>query len=187
MKNAELIIAAFDQCLDYTFGRSLGRDNPHKDDAATAHSWVSNGADLVLCIMVFSHEMSWMHEKYLRSGPLRERRFIPHSLKVFDENIAAALRRSRAGGHADDWEKADSLWRSRVTGWTRKPALWRAETWGPPPGKPGCRVPPPIVRTILAVNAASPMAANPTESQAFTSKEKTAGVNLARLRSRREG
>ena len=87
------------------------------------------GADLVLCVMVFTQQMAWMHEKYLRSGHLRDRALIPHSLKVFDENIAAAIRLVKAGG-VDDTEKAYSLWRSRVKGWQRNPRLWRTEFVG---------------------------------------------------------
>jgi hypothetical protein len=129
-QDAAAIVKAFDQCLDYTYGRELGRDNPHKSDIETAQRWVAAGADLVLCVMVFTQQMAWMHEKYLRSGHLRDRALIPHSLKVFDENIAAAIRLVKAGG-VDDTEKAYSLWRSRVKGWQRNPRLWRTESWGP--------------------------------------------------------
>jgi hypothetical protein len=91
-------------------------------------------------VMVFTKEMAWMHEKYLRSGHLRDRQFIPHSLKVFDENIAAAMRRAKGDG-VEDWEKTDSLWRARIAGWRRKPQTWQQEMWGPAPGQPGCRAP----------------------------------------------
>jgi hypothetical protein len=136
----QFIVAAFDQCLDYAFGRSLGRDNPHASDISTAQRWIDEGADLVLCIMVFTQQMAWMHEKYLRSGHLRDRSFIPHSLKVFDENIAAAVRVIKAGG-VDETEAVYSQWCARVHGWKRNPKTWRTEHWGPAPGEAGCRVP----------------------------------------------
>src|SRR5690348_1460581 len=139
------IVQAFDQCLDYTFGRSLGRDNPHKSDISTAVRWIDEGADLVLCVMVFTQQMAWMHEKYLRSGHLHDRSFIPHSLKVFDENIAAAIRVMKAGG-TDESEIVYSQWRARVKGWKKNADLWRTEHWGPAPGSYGCRVP----KSILA-------------------------------------
>ena len=106
------IVKAFDECLDLTFGRAFGRDNP-QDDAATAQRWLDAGATIVQCVMVFTREMAWMHEKYLRSGHLRDRQFIPHSLKVFEDNIQSAVRMAKAGG-VDEVDKVDSLWRPRT-------------------------------------------------------------------------
>lgn len=151
MSDADQIIKAFDQCLDYTFGRSLGRDNPHKSDAETAEHWISEGADLVLCVMVFTRQMGWMHEKYLRSGHLRDRAMIPHSLKVFHDNVLAAVRLAKSGG-VDEAERVYSLWRSRVKGWQKNPALWRIEQWGPTPIERGCRVPKSVMAELSQTN-----------------------------------
>jgi hypothetical protein len=134
------IVKAFDGCLDITFGRPLGRDNPHKDDAATAQRWLDTGATIVICVMVFTREMAWMHEKYLRSGHLRDRQFIPHTLKVFEDNILSAIRTAKSGS-VDETDKVDSLWRSRIASWRKKPHHWRREMWGPEPCQPGCRAP----------------------------------------------
>jgi hypothetical protein len=134
------IVKAFDECLDLTFGRALGRDNPHKDDAATAQQWLNAGATIVICVMVFTREMAWMHEKYLRSGRLRDRQFIPHSLKIFEDNILSAIRTAKSGS-VDVTDKVDSLWRSRIAGWCKNQDLWRHEMWGPAPNETGCRAP----------------------------------------------
>jgi hypothetical protein len=92
--------------------------------------------------------MNLMHEKWLRDD-LRDRSHIPHSLKQFNENIEAGIRRHQQGEETF-WEMADSQWRSRVKGWSKNPQLWNADMWGPSPGDPACRAP----RSIMAeVNA----------------------------------
>jgi hypothetical protein len=140
------VIEAFDECLDYMFGRKLGRDNPHASDAATARKWIADGVTLVLATMIFAEQMSWMHEKFLRFGDAKDRKYLPSSLKVFDENMATAIRRQRNGGQTNDWELSDGRWRCRVRGWQRKPNLWLHDFWGPAPFEPGCWVPGYILR-----------------------------------------
>lgn len=140
MPEADQIIEAFDQCLEYTFGSAFARDNRHKSDVETSQKWITVGADVVLATIVFSKQMDWMHEKFLRSGHLRDRKFIPHSLKVFDENIEMAIRRMNGIGIVDAWEVELSLWRARFKSW-QKTGIWQTEMYGSAPFEPGCRVP----------------------------------------------
>jgi hypothetical protein len=144
----EDIVSAFDECRDYVFGRSLGRDNPHASDLVTAKRWVSEGLTLTIAVIVFHEQMSWMHEKFLRFGDGKDRRYLPTSLKVFNENIETAIRRMQNGGHFDTWESEILKWRSRCKGWKKDPNLWRAESWGPPPFHDGCMVPREVLKEL---------------------------------------
>lgn len=135
----EQIIAAFDECLDYVYGRRYGRNNPHTSDIATAIRWIAAGLTLPVACFVFYRQMNLMHERWMRDD-LKDRAHIPHSLKVFDEAIDSAIRRAR-DGEVSTWDLEDSRWRARLTGWKRKSSFWLEDHWGPPPGSPGCRVP----------------------------------------------
>lgn len=147
MKPKELI-KAFDECRDYIFGYSLGRDNPHKDDEATAEHWITAGVTLVVAVMVFFEQMSWMHEKFLRFGGAKDRSYLPASLKVFDDNIAAAIRRSNGGGQSEPWENNIAQWRSRCKAWQRNKSSWISNHWGSEPFEDGCRVPKEILTEL---------------------------------------
>jgi hypothetical protein len=142
------LIKAFDGVREYVFGYGLGRDNPHKDDKKTAETWIAEGATLLVAIMVFYEQMSWMHEKFLRFGNAKDRSYLPASLKVFNENIEAALRRQKSGGQTDETEKAYSLWRSRCKGWLKDKRLWQINMWGPEPFQEGNRVPKSILQEL---------------------------------------
>jgi len=135
------LIDAFDRCLIYVYGQAFARDNPNKTDMETAKRWVDLGADQIVVSWVFFDRMSWMHEKHLRGQNQKDRKNVPGSLKLFDENVVAAIRRVKGGGQTDAWEASLSLWRSRLKGWSKAPQLWRIEMWGPPPFEEGCRVP----------------------------------------------
>lgn len=137
----EDIVKAFDECREYIFGYGLGRDNPHVSDNGTAERWVKEGLNLVVAVMVFYEQMNWMHEKFLRFGNGKDRQYLPASLKVFDENIEAAIRRSKGGGQSEFWENGLSQWRSRCRGWLKDKSLWRENMWGAPPFENGTRVP----------------------------------------------
>jgi hypothetical protein len=138
------MIEAFDACLDYVYGRRYGRDNPHKSDAETAERWINAGLTVPVACFVFFRQMNVMHEKWLRDD-LRERSHFPHSLKLFDENMEAAIRRAH-GDEVTTWDMEESKWRSRLKGWKRNPTFWNVENWGPRPDQPGCRAP----RSLLA-------------------------------------
>jgi hypothetical protein len=142
---AQKLIETFDRILVYVYGVRYARDNPHKSDAETASLWASLGCDVVIAAIVLFDRMIAMHERHLRIVDKSDRTHIPCTMKVFTENIEAALRR-QSGGEIDEIEKTYSLWRSRVAGWRKKPTLWLTEMWGPEPFAPGCRVP----RSVLA-------------------------------------
>lgn len=137
----EEIVSAFDECREYVFGRSLGRDNPHASDITAAKKWIAMGLTLPIAVIVFHEQMTWMHEKFLRFGGAKDRSYLPAALKVFDENIETAIRKVMNGGHFDIWENEVVKWRARCKAWKKHPELWRFEDWGPEPLKRGCRVP----------------------------------------------
>jgi hypothetical protein len=142
------IIEAFDDCLEYVYGRQYGRDNPHKYDTDTAELWIAAGLTVTVACFVFYRQMNLMHEKWLRDQ-LRDRSHIPHCLKVFDENIEAGIRHQKQGD-VTTWEMADSQWRSRLKVWIMRPDLWRTEMWGPPPGDSACRAPRSVMVEVSA-------------------------------------
>jgi hypothetical protein len=142
------IIEAFDACLEYVYGRCYGRDNPHKSDVETAKRWITAGLTVPVACFVFYRQMNLMHEKWGRDE-LRDRSHIPHALKVFDENIEAGIRRAKDGA-LSAWDMAESQWRARVKGWLKRPELWNADMWGPPPGVEGCRAPRSVLVEVRA-------------------------------------
>jgi hypothetical protein len=142
---ARNLIETFDRVLVYVYGARYARDNPHKSDMETATLWASLGCDSVIAAIVLFDRMSAMHERHLRVVDKSDRTHIPCTMKVFTENIEAALRR-QSGAEIDDMEKVYSLWRSRIAGWRKKPTLWLTEMWGPVPFQPGCRAP----RSVLS-------------------------------------
>lgn len=135
------VIRAFDECREYVFGYSLGRDNPHASDKSTATRWISDGLTLTVAVIVFHEQMSWMHEKFLRYGHAKDKSYLPASLKVFDDNIETAIRKAKNGGQAEFWESEIAKWRSRCKSWFKKVGIWREDHWGPEPFTNGCRVP----------------------------------------------
>jgi hypothetical protein len=139
------LIEVFDRILVYVYGIRFARGNPHKSDAATAELLVSLGCDVVIASIVLYDRMNAMHERHLRIVDKEDRSNIPGTMKLFTENIEAALRR-QSGEELDSADKAYSLWRSRVKGWKKNEKLWRTEQWGPAPRQPGCRVP----KSVLA-------------------------------------
>jgi hypothetical protein len=139
------LIDVFDRILIYVYGLRFSRDNPHKSDSATAQLWTSLGCDIVIASIVLFDRMNAMHERHLRIVDKEDRSNIPGTMKVFTENIEAALRR-QSGEEVDSADKAYSQWRSRVKGWKSNVDLWRLEHWGPPPFADGCRVP----KSVLA-------------------------------------
>jgi len=97
----EKIIEAFDVCLVYVYGYRDARDNPHKTDMETATKWIEAGLSVEVACFVFFDRMNWMHEKHLRFHSKSDRTNIPTCLKIFDQNIEAAIRRAK-GEHFDD-------------------------------------------------------------------------------------
>lgn len=144
------VIKAFDDIREYVFGYSFGRDNPHSSDKQTAQEWIEDGLNINIAAAVFYEQMSWMHEKFLRYGGAKERSYLPSSLKVFNDNIEVAIRRSTGKGQIDEWEKEISKWRSRCKGWITNKNLWRIEMWGPEPFEIGTRVPKEILKELSA-------------------------------------
>lgn len=147
MEKPQKIIEAFDECLTYIFGPSFARDNPHKSDMETAKRWAKDGLSVIVATMVFYDRMTYLHERFLRVQDKRDRSLIPHSLKLFDENIEAALRRQK-GETVDLWEAELSRWRARCKFWVKNHLSWRESMWGPAPFENGTRVPGAILREI---------------------------------------
>jgi len=83
--------------------------------------------------------MNLLHERWLRDA-IKDRSHIPHSLKLFDENIEVAIRRAKMG-ELSTWEISDNQWAARLRGWKKNSAHWIENMWGPPPNHPGCRAP----------------------------------------------
>jgi hypothetical protein len=71
------IIEAFDECLEFVYGRQYGRDNPHRSDSQTAARWIDGGLTLPVACFVFYRQMNLLHEKWLRDD-LKDRSHIPH-------------------------------------------------------------------------------------------------------------
>ena len=141
------VIEAFDECLEFVYGRRYGRDNPHRSDQQTAARWIDAGLTLPIACFVFHRQMNILHEKWLRDD-LKDRSHIPHSLKPFDENIESAIRR-HTQGDVTQWDIEESKWRSRIAGWLKKPSLWNQNMWGPSPDNLACRAPKALIREAL--------------------------------------
>jgi hypothetical protein len=137
----EAIISAFDEILDYVYGRSRGRDYPSKFDNKTAKEWIEEGLTVPIASAVFYHRMSIMHERWLRQFNPSDKTNIPQHLGLFDENIRSAIARVKCGGApVEVWELSESRWKARLRGFFSK-KLWIEDLWGPSPDKPGCRAP----------------------------------------------
>lgn len=139
---AEEIVKLFDECREYVFGYGEGRDNYYADDLETAKSWIDGGVNYFLAAIVFYEQMTWMHEKYLK---FRDRKHMPSSLKVFDENIKTAIRRQKNGGNFESWEQEIAQWAARYRTWQKK-RLWDYNNWGPDPSQSGTRVPKSVLK-----------------------------------------
>lgn len=138
----EQIIAAFDEILDYVYGRSRGRDYPSKFDKDNAQDWIDLGLTVPIASAVFYHQMSRLHERWLRNFDPKDKANIPQHIGIFEEHILSAIQRVQAGGEPiASWEQSESKWRARIKGFYRK-KLWQREMWGPEPGEDGCRAPP---------------------------------------------
>jgi hypothetical protein len=135
----EELIEVFDRILVYIFGNRYARDNPHATDMATAKLWAEQGCDAVIAAIVLYDRMSAMHERHLHTVDKTDRTNVPGTLKLFTDNIEAALRRE-SDAEVDECEKWYSQWRSRLTSWKKK-GLWLTEMWGPKPDQDGCRAP----------------------------------------------
>jgi hypothetical protein len=148
MKNIkpEELIETFDRILIYVYGQRHARDNPHATDKATAMLWASLGCDVVIASIVLYDRMNAMHERHLHAVDKNDRTNVPGTMKVFTENVEAALRRE-SGKEIDASEKWYSQWRSRLTPW-KKNKLWLNEMWGPRPNQAGCRAPKSLLSEI---------------------------------------
>lgn len=135
------IISAFDEILDYVYGRSRGRDYPSKFDYKVAQEWIDEGVTLPIACCVFYIRMSIMHERWLRQKDVHDKTNIPQHLGLFDENIRLAITRIKSGGGPIAiWEQSESQWRARIKGFYSN-NIWLSDMWGPRPGEEGCRVP----------------------------------------------
>lgn len=136
------IIAAFDEILDYVYGRNRGRDYESKDDAKYAQDWIDQGLTIPIASAVFYQRMEMMHERWLRNHDPHSQVNYPAVLKLFHENIFAALNRVKQGGEQlAVWELSESKWKARLNGWYGK-KLWNRDMFGPTPDEPDCRCPP---------------------------------------------
>lgn len=144
------IIAAFDACLDFIWGRRYGRDYPSKDDEKFAVEWISEGLTVAVACCVFYQRMSMMHERWLRQINHNDKTNIPRNIGVFDENIRAACARIRSDGEPiSTWEQSESQWVARMGTWL-KGKKWLSDLWGPAPGETGCRVPPRLLASLMS-------------------------------------
>ena len=135
------VIKAFDETLDFVFGRSRGRDYPAREDVKFAQEWIDAGLTLTVAYCVFYHRMNIMHEYWLKQIDHRDNKNIPATLKFFDENIQAGIARQKAGGEPIAvWEQSESQWRARIKGFYSQ-GLWLHDMWGPSPKNPDCRAP----------------------------------------------
>jgi len=143
------IIQAFDEILDYVYGRSRGRDYPSKDDPKIAQAWIDEGLTVPIACCVFYQRMSMMHERWLRQNDQNDKTNIPRNIGVFDENIRAAIVRAKAGGESlSMMDIIDSRWRSRLKGFYSAKKYWYPDLWGPEPGQDGCRASPRLIAEI---------------------------------------
>lgn len=143
MTTPESIIGAFDEILDYVFGRSRGRDYPYKTDSEIAQEWIDQGLTLPIACAVFYHQISRLHENWSKQHNHNDRKNIPSTLKFFNDYMLAAIQRVRAGGEPIAvWEQSESQWRARIKSWYAGNGRWLKEMWGPEPGTDGCRAPP---------------------------------------------
>ena len=127
------IIDAFDACLTYVYGRKYKREYPAKNDSKKAAAWIAKGLTVPVATIVFYHQMTRMHERWLRK-PESDKTEIPGSIGVFDEHLDVAIRRAH-GIELDAMEKADASWRNRFKGWL-KGFPWYENLWGSPPLNP---------------------------------------------------
>lgn len=144
MTTAESIIEAFDEILDYVYGRSRGRDYAAKDDLQYAKDWVERGLTVPIASAIFYHRMSIMHERWCRNRDPNSHENWPAVLKVFDDNILSALNRVAAGGEPIAvWEQSESQWRARIRLFFNKlpKRCWNHDLWGAAPDEPNCRAP----------------------------------------------
>ena len=132
--------------LEYVYGSRYGRDNPHSTDAAVAGHWFQLGLTVPVACFVFYRQTNLMHERWLRDD-LKDRSHIPHSLKIFDENIDIAIRRAKVGEQTA-WETSEIQWVARLRGWKKNPKRWIENMWGPPPNQTGCRAPESLLREL---------------------------------------
>lgn len=147
------IIEAFDEILDFVYGRSRGRDYHGKEDLTYATQWVEYGLTVPIASAVFWQRMNIMHERWLRQHDHNDTTNIPRNPGLFDENIRAALARVRAGGEPIEvWEQSESLWKARIRAFLKDPDSWTLyiESWGNPPGQPGSRVSARLLAVVLA-------------------------------------
>lgn len=127
------IIDAFDDCLAYVYGRKYRREYRQKNDPANAQKWIDDGLTLPVACFVFYHQMSRMHERWMRK-PESDREEIPKGLSIFEEHIKTAIRRA-SGYEVSEDEKSESQWRNRYFGWLKGHA-WYENLWGAPPLNP---------------------------------------------------
>jgi hypothetical protein len=120
---------------------------PPQSDKETAARWIEAGLTLPVACFVFYRQMNIMRERWLRDD-IKDRSHIPHSLKVFDENIEVAIRRAK-DGEISAWDVADTQWRARIKGWIKNPFRWVENMWGPPPNHPECRAPLSLITEAL--------------------------------------
>ncbi|MDE2099114.1 MAG: hypothetical protein KGL39_17805, partial [Patescibacteria group bacterium] len=93
-------------------------------------------------------QMNWMHEKFLRYGNGKDRKYFPGTLKLFNENIESAMRKYKNGGQFDEAERSDSRWRARCKAWMKNPNLWQENQWGSAPNTLTTRVPKTIIKEL---------------------------------------
>jgi hypothetical protein len=137
----EEIIEAFDEILDFVFGRNRGRDYPSKFDESTASDWIERGITIPIASAIFYQRMTMMHERWLHQSNHQDKKNIPQNLGIFDENIRAATERVKAGGKPiSTWEQSEYQWKARLKGFFSK-KLWNTNLWGPCPDDPDCRAP----------------------------------------------
>lgn len=147
----EQVIAAFDDCLDFIYGRSRGRDYISKEDIKYATEWIEEGLTIHVACFVFYHRMSAMHELWVKQLDPNDNKHIPATLKFFNEAIMDGISRWKRGGEGIAvWEQSESQWKARLNGFYSK-NLWNTDLWGPRPGESECRVPPRLLTEVKAL------------------------------------